>query len=742
MDRVAWNGTTAKQKPIPTPALGPPMMADGTADATDVDATPPVNRGHDVRLASETRGARLASEAHEVRLAVDVGGTFTDVVLLTDHGLTTAKVPTTADQSEGVVDGIEVVCEESGLDPGEIDSFTHGTTVSVNALIEGTGAKTALVTTAGFRDVLEIGRQARPALYDLDARKPTPLVPRRRRYGIDERATVDGIETSVDESEVRNLADRLDDDVESVAVCLLHAYAHPENEERVASVLREECDVHVSTSNEVLAEFREYERTATTVADAYLTPTIDAYVGRLESRAADLGVPAPRVMQSNGGIADPATVRERAVTTVLSGPAAGVVGADATAGRHLDDHADGCRGLITFDMGGTSSDVSLVRDGEIERTTDATVAGRPIGTPMVDLTTVGAGGVSIAWVDAGGALRVGPESAGADRGPACYGRGGTDPTVTDAAVVLGYIGDESALGGDLALDANAAHEALADLAGEANLDNEAHSGDLDDATAAARGVYRVANATMTRAIRSVTTERGHDPRRFGLAAFGGAGPMCAAALADALGIGTVVIPRACGVLSAYGLLAADEKHDAARTHRTPLDDLDVDAVEGVYDDLADEVRRDASDPSAARIERAADCRYVGQSFELTVPVDDPLDPDALEDRFHDAHETAAGYRMNDAVELVTLRTTATVEREPRAAGYRAEGEPRKADRSVVFDDERHETSVYDREALALGREIDGPAILEATESTAVVPLSWDAVVADDGSVVLSREAES
>ena len=683
-----------------------------------------------------------ASEAPEVRLAVDVGGTFTDVVLLTDGGLTTAKVPTTADQSVGVVDGIEAVCEASGLDPGEIDSFVHGTTVSVNALIEGTGAKTALVTTAGFRDVLEIGRQTRPALYDLGAEKPAPLVPRRRRYGIDERATVDGIETPVREADVRDLADRLDDDVESVAVCLLHAYAHPENEERIARLLREERDVHVSTSHEVLAEFREYERTATTVADASLTPTIDAYIGRLASRAADLGVPAPRVMQSNGGIADPATVCERAVTTVLSGPAAGVVGADATASDHLDDRANGYRGLITFDMGGTSSDVSLVRDGGIERTTDATIAGRPIGTPMVDLTTVGAGGGSIAWVDAGGALRVGPESAGADPGPACYGHGGTDPTVTDAAVVLGYIGEASALGGDLELDVDAAREALADLADQADLGSEARSSGLDDTAAAARGVYRVANATMTRAIRSVTTERGHDPRRFGLAAFGGAGPMHAAALADALGIGTVVVPRACGVLSAYGLLAADERHDAARTHRAPLDDLAVDVVERVYDDLADEVRRDASDPSAAGIERAADCRYVGQSFELTVPVDGPVDPASLEDRFHDSHETAAGYRMDDAVELVTLRTTATVEREPRAVGYAGEGEPRKGVRSVVFDDERHETPVYAREALAPGRGIDGPAILEATESTAVVPPSWGAVVADDGSVVLSREGAS
>ena len=670
-----------------------------------------------------------------VRLGVDVGGTFTDVVLVVDGEVTTAKVPTTDDQSDGVLAGIERACEAAGVAPSAVGQFRHAMTVTTNAMLEGTGARTALVTTEGFGDVLAIGRQERPALYDLSARKPAALVPADRRHEIDERATTGGIERRVDRSAVAEVAQRIDEDVESVAVCLLHAYAHPENEQRVADTLRDELDATVVASHETLPEFREYERTSTTVVDAYVTPVLDSYLGRLRERVTDRGIDPPRIMQSNGGIADAATLRDGAVTTVLSGPAAGVVGASL-----FEDGSH--EGIITFDMGGTSSDVGLVTDGGIERTREAEIGGYPVRVPMVDVETVGAGGGSIAWVDVGGALRVGPESAGADPGPACYGRGGTDPTVTDAAVVLGYIGDESALGGDLALDADAAHEALADLAGEANLDNEAHSGDLDDATAAARGVYRVANATMTRAIRSVTAERGHDPRRFSLAAFGGAGPMHAAALADALGIGTVVVPRACGVLSAYGLLAADEKHDAARTHRTPLDDLDVDAVEGVYDDLADEVRRDASDPSAARIERAADCRYVGQSFELTVPVDDPLDPDALEDRFHDAHETAAGYRMNDAVELVTLRTTATVEREPRAAGYRAEGEPRKADRSVVFDGEHHETSVYDREALALGREIDGPAILEATESTAVVPLSWDAVVADDGSVVLSREAES
>lgn len=669
------------------------------------------------------------AEHDETRLGVDVGGTFTDVVLLVGDELTTAKVPSTRDQSEGVIEGIEKACEEGGLAPAYVDSFAHGMTVSVNALLEESGAKTVLLTTEGFRDVLEIGRQARPDLYDLSADKPTPLVPRRRRYELTERATVKGIEASVDADEVRDLIERFDDDVESVAVCLLHAYSHPENERRVADVLREECDAHVSASHEVLAEFREYERTATTVADAYVTPAIDAYVGRLESRAADLGVPAPRVMQSNGGIADAGTVRERAVTTVLSGPAAGVVGAGATASAH----ADALRGLITFDMGGTSSDVSLVRDGEVERTTDATIEGRPIRTPMVDLTTVGAGGGSIAWVDSGGALRVGPESAGAEPGPACYGRGGTSPTVTDANVVLGYIGGSSALGGELELDVEAAHDALNDLAEEAG---------LDDALDTACGVYRVANATMTRAIRSVTVERGHDPRRFGLVAFGGAGPMHATALADSLDVDTVVVPRACGVLSAYGLLTADEKHDAVRTYRTPLENIEVAAVEDAYTDLAERVRADASDPEAARIERAADCRYVGQSFELTVPVGEPVDPAALAERFYDIHETVYGYRMDDAVELVNLRSTATIEREPTAVTYEAAGEPEKGSREAAFDGKRHETPVYAREAVASGDEFDGPAVFEADESTVVVPPSWTATVEADGTLVLAREGAS
>jgi len=671
-----------------------------------------------------------ADDGASARVGVDVGGTFTDVVLHTATGdLVTAKVPSTGEQSEGVVDGIEVACERAGVDPADVEAFSHASTVSVNALLEGEGATTALVTTAGFRDVLELGRQARPSLYDLDATKPDPLVPRRRRFEVAERAGPDGVREAVDEAAVAEVADSIRAaGAESVAVSLLHAYATPANERAVADVLRGELDVPVSVSHEVLAEFREYERTSTTAVDASVTPAIDAYLGHLLSRAAERGVPAPRVMQSNGGVAAAETVREHAVTTVLSGPAAGVVGAAETAADAVD-----VDGLVTFDMGGTSSDVSLVRDGDAARTTEAAVAGHPIRVPMVDVTTVGAGGGSIAWVDDGGALRVGPRSAGADPGPACYGRGGETPTVTDANLVLGYVGASSRLGGDLELDEDAAHDTLDALADEAG---------LTDAVAAARGVYRVANANTTRAIRAVTVERGHDPRNFGIVAFGGAGPMHAAALAGALDVGTVVVPRACGVLSAYGLLVADERHDAVRTHRSRLADVDVECVEAAFDEVAAEALADVSDPAVARVERDADLRYAGQSFELTVDVDDPFDPDAVAARFHDEHESAYGYRSDDPVELVSVRATATLARDPIEVAYDPSGDPRRGRRPASFDGVVRETPVFDRERLPPGERIDGPAILEQTGSTVVVPPHWTGTVESDGTVVLSREGGS
>jgi N-methylhydantoinase A len=667
------------------------------------------------------------------RIGVDVGGTFTDVALSLDGELVTAKVPTTADQSEGVIAGIEKACAEAGVDPASVDEFSHAMTVSVNALLEGDGARTALVTTEGFRDVLEIGRQDRPSLYDLDAEKPTPLVPRRRRFELSERATTEGIERPVDADEVRAIAERVREaDAEAVALSLLHAYAHPENERRAAAVLREELDAPVSASHEVLAEFREYERTSTTVVDAYVRPAIDRYVGRLSERARDLGVPQPRIMQANGGITDADTVRRNAVTTVLSGPAAGVVGASASAADGADERA----GLVTFDMGGTSSDVSLVRDGEAARTTTGAIADRPVRTPMVDVETVGAGGGSIAWVDAGGALRIGPRSAGADPGPACYGKGGTEPTVTDANLVLGYVGASTSLGGELSLDEGAARDALAGLAAEAGLDGP---------LAAARGVYRVANANMTRAIRSVTVERGHDPRNFGLVAFGGAGPMHAIAIADDLDIDRVVIPRASGVLSAYGLLAADEKRDAVRTYQRPLADADPDDVDAVYDDLTDELLTEVSDREAAAVRTAADLRYAGQSFELTVDVDRPFDAaDALK-RFAAAHEAAYGYRADEPVELVNCRATATVARDASAPEYAADGDPLTDTREAAFAGETRETPVYDRGKLSPQREpegsaaarspMEGPAVVEGAESTAVVPPGWRVRVRGDGALI-------
>jgi N-methylhydantoinase A len=452
-------------------------------------------------------------------------------------------------------------------------------------------------------------------------------------------------------------------------------------------------------------------------------------------------------MQSNGGTASIDAVRNHAVTTLLSGPAAGVVGAgevatDSTATGDATGDTDAA-GLVTFDMGGTSSDVSLVRDGAAERTTEGAVAGHPVRVPMVDVETVGAGGGSIARVDAGGALRVGPESAGAVPGPACYDRGGTEPTVTDANVALGYVGPDAELGGELPIDAGAAEEALADLAADADFGGGADDGefedDLDPAVAAARGVYRVANATMARTIRSVTVERGHDPREHALVAFGGAGPMHAAALADDLGVETVLVPRACGVLSAYGLLVADESHDAARTLRTPLADADPETVDSVFADLREDALARTSDPGAATVERAADARYAGQSFELTVDAGESFDPAALAERFHAAHERAYGYRMDEPVELVTLRATATVARESPTVAYEPTGEAQTGTRQAYFQETGFaETTIYRRGGLAPGRSVVGPAVVEGRESTAVVPPDWVAEVLGDGTLRLSR----
>lgn len=661
----------------------------------------------------------VSMDAGSTRLGVDIGGTFTDVVLFADGELTTAKVPTTADRSEGVVTGIKRVCADAGIEPDRVDSFRHATTVATNALLEGDGAQTALFTTEGFGDVLEIGRQDRPSLYDLTERPPDPLVPAERRYELTERASQDGIETDLDETELAELIDGLDDDTESVAVSFLHAYASPENEQTAVSTLREQTDLHVVGSHEILPEFREYERTATTVADAFVTPILSRYLGRLETKAGQRGLPEPEIMQSSGGIAAAEQIREHAITTALSGPAAGVVGASL-----FEDS-----GVISFDMGGTSTDVGLIRGGEIEHTTEADVGGHPVRVPMVAVKTVGAGGGSVAWVDEGGALRVGPRSAGAEPGPACYGNGGDRPTVTDANLQLGYLGAGTTLGEDLQLEAEPAERTLSELAEKAGLGGP---------TAAARGVYRIATERMGQAVRTVTVREGHDPRSFALVAFGGAGPMHAAALADGLGVDRIKIPLANGVLSALGLLAAAERQDDSRTVRESLTAVDADRLEETFTELEASVRADLTEPTAVTITRTADLRYEGQSHELTVEIGDALSAGDITERFHSEHERIRGYRLADEpVELVTVRVTGTVPSdEPEIAheGNRVRSETRQA----YFDGEFRPTRVYEREGLPVGTELDGPAIFEGGESTVVVPPAWTARVDERGTLEVTR----
>ena len=652
------------------------------------------------------------------RLGVDVGGTFTDLVALSEGGLVTAKVPSTPrDQSEGVMNAIDT----AEVEAASVGALAHGMTVATNALLERRGARTALVTTEGFRDVLEIARQNRASLYDLARDRPPPLVPRDLRFTVKERMGPEGEIEPLDEASLRGTVEALRGaGIEAVAVCLLFAFAHPEHEKRVGEAVREALpDVHVSLSSEVLPEFREYERFSTTAADAYLGPKLAAYLKNLADKAGSAGVPAPLIMQSSGGVVPIGDAAADAAGCVLSGPAGGVVGA-AHVGT-LGGYGD----LLTFDMGGTSTDVAPIIAGEAQTTTETVVAGVPIKLPMVDVHTVSAGGGSVAWADAGGALRVGPHSAGAEPGPAGYGKGGEEPTVTDANLALGYLADGTELGGEVVLDRELAGKALSSLGGRLGLDAEE----------AALGIVRVANAEMVRALRVISVERGLDPREFALLAFGGAGGMHACALAEELGMGTVLVPRAGGVLSALGLAISDLRRDYVRPYLAPLDGMDAEVFEDRYREMEAAAADDLEDPDN---HRRADLRYGGQSFELTVDADVPED---LAERFHAAHEGRYGYRMEDEpVELVNLRLVATVPVEkPKLDEPGPSGEVEAGRRGANFDGEWREVPVFDREKMGEGSEVEGPAIVEFKESTCVVRPGWRGAVDGVGNLVLERE---
>ena len=654
----------------------------------------------------------------ETRLGVDVGGTFTDLVALSQGRLITAKVPSTPqDQSAGVMNSIET----SEIEPGAVDALAHGMTVATNALLERRGARTALVTTEGFRDVIEIARQNRPSLYDLSQDRPPPLVPRGLRFTVKERMGPQGEISALDEESLEEVVSSIKEaEVEAAAVCLLFAFMHPDHERRIGEALREELpEVHVSLSSEVLPEFREYERFSTTTADAYLAPKLAAYLKNLAGKAEEAGVPSPLIMQSSGGVVGIDDAIADAAGCLLSGPAGGVVGAAYVGG--LGEY----RNLLTFDMGGTSTDVATIIDGEAQTTTETVVAGLPIKLPMVDIHTVSAGGGSIAWADAGGALRVGPHSAGAEPGPAAYGQGGEEPTVTDANLFLGYLADEATLGGEVVLQRELSEKALSSLGEKLGL----------DAQEAALGIVRVANAEMVRALRVISVERGLDPREFALLAFGGAGGMHACALAEELGMETVLVPRAGGVLSALGLAISDLRHDYVNPYLVGLENVEKEEFEKKFEKMESSASEDLEDPE---YDRRADLRYRGQSFELTVEADSL---EKLEERFHAAHEQRYGYRMDDeSVELVNLRLISTVPVEkPELDEPEPEGEAESGTREANFDGEWQEVTVLDRERMGKGSEVSGPAIVEFKESTCVVRPGWRGAVDGVGTLVLEKE---
>jgi N-methylhydantoinase A len=655
-------------------------------------------------------------------LGVDVGGTFTDAVLAFEGRLVTAKAPTTPDdQSEGVLAAIEAALELAGADARDISEFSHGMTVATNALLEGKGARTVFVATEGFADIVALGRQDRAELYRLCAARPAPLCPPELRYGAPERMTPDGPLRELDSDAARELAGRIRDagEVESVAVAFLHAYRHPDHELTLGAALAAELpDVHVSLSHQVVGTFREFERASTTEVDAALSPLLAGYLRQLVERCDQAGVPEPTIMQSNGGLIDLQSAAGHAAWTVLSGPAGGAAGAAYVA------RSAGTPNALCFDMGGTSCDVCVVDDGAVQEQSAGTIAGRPLALPMVAVHTVGAGGGSIAWRDAGGALRVGPRSAGADPGPACYGRGGTEPTVTDANLALGYLSPDAPLAGGVELDLEATEQAIGALSEELDLDR----------LQCAEGIIRVANAEMVRALRVVTVQRGIDPRRYALLAFGGAGGLHAVQIAEELGITEILCPRASGVLAALGLVVSPRRRDVQRSVFMSGEELNRDAIAEVVAGLGEQARSELGE-TEAELSAVYELRYRGQAFELAVSGSLEPEPGELREAFEEIHEERYGYRdAEQELELVTLRVSASLPGADVSLGEAQSGdELQRARRTATLGGEEIELEVL-RGSPAPGTEIQGPAVVELPESTLLVAPGWSGEVDDHGTI--------
>ncbi len=667
------------------------------------------------------------------RVAMDIGGTFTDFVVVDaaqDGQTGSGKVLTTpANPADGVLEGLRRLVPRLE----SVEFLVHGTTVGLNAFLERKGARLLLVMTEGLGDAYSIARHDRKELYALRYRKPERLVPRRNVVEVSERLRWDGsVETALDASTLEPLYARIrDEDFEAVAICLLHAYVNPVHELELRDLLRSEFPaLSITLSHEIAREWREYERASSAALNAYIAPRVERYLGTLEHELGKLDVASPLyVMQSNGGITSARRARAEPIQTLLSGPVGGTIGGAALAG------ATGRRNLLCVDMGGTSFDLSLVVEGRPTVSTETELEGLPVLMPLVDIHTIGAGGGSLAWLEAGG-LRVGPQSAGADPGPACYGRGGTEPTVTDANLHLGRLDPGYFLGGRMGLDAAAAARALERISPEVELDS----------VALAEGMLAIINARMADAMRTITVKQGIDPREYALVAFGGAGPMHAAWLADELEIGEVIVPWSPGTFSAWGMLQTDMRHDVVRSFYRPLAGLGADEVSQTFDALqaegAELLEHEGIGVGEQYFARSADMRYVGQEYTVNVPVDGRIDLEVVDGSFHDAHRVRYGHSTPGApVEFVNLRLAALGRIAAQAAPVRAQtdgGDPSLGVRSVVFDGEARETAVFVRDRIAPGSRYEGPVVIEEESSTTIVPPGYSTTVDEFGNLVVRR----
>jgi N-methylhydantoinase A len=674
-----------------------------------------------------------------VLLAVDIGGTFTDLMAFdetSDQFFQAKSLTTPLDLTQGIVDCIG----KSGLDPSKVAELIHGTTTAINTLIERKGAKTALLVTRGARDVYIIGRGNRPESYNLHFHRARPLVPREATYEVSERIRASG-ETfeALDKKQVKDLCANLKSgDFEALAVCFLHSYAHPAHEQEVGRIIRENLPgTYVSLSHEVLREYREYERMSTTVVNAYIGPRVAGYVRGLQSRLKDIGFHGElSIMQSNGGVMAPDVAVEKPVAMMESGPVGGII-ASARVGMAL-----GFKDVISFDMGGTTAKASLVRDGQPGMADGYYVggyaSGDPVMAPVVDVIEVGAGGGSIAWIDEVGALKVGPQSSGASPGPVCYGAGGVEPTITDANVILGRVGASDFLGGEMALDEDAAAAATA----------EKIAGVLDmNSLETSRAIIEIAIAKMSLAVRQISVEKGYDPRDFAMVASGGAGPLHAVAIARDLHIPTVIIPRFPAHFSALGMLMADERHDFTRTHLSALEELDFAEIRIIQGEMVGESERVLKETRDVTRQVYMDLRYVGQEFTLSVPVTiDQLESEdvaAIRREFDQLHEQRyAHHAADEPLELVNLRMTALGHR-PRLTlpkvGIDAAGAIEQSRRQVYFDDPATpvDCPIFMRDDLGAGITIDGPALIQEYASTTVMFDGDNCVVADTGELIIS-----